>query len=289
MLKACEKALTYFDKASCPFCNDWNPQASGDNNSNRFRSHVSKHLQELSREALPLAIEGFEIKKEKGQTETESDDDEEINKEIMNDPGNALEAPDDHWFPLAKYIEEENHWTCLYPTDQMCSSFCSSKFPSDSPNGLTSGFLGHIRAMHPELHVTKSSLLRLCQTCADALGDTLDCQRCNQQELFRGTDSWVFSYIRYNPWLNPWLARGMSDYKDIALHLGKIAKNRALAGSSLETAGTNNESLGILGRPRNGESSSDRNERTSGVDVEDQKKSRPKPRASVTARGETDP
>lgn len=62
MVKACETAVTTFDETSCPFCNDWRPPESEDNHSSKLRSHLEKHLQELAREALPLAIDGLEIR-----------------------------------------------------------------------------------------------------------------------------------------------------------------------------------------------------------------------------------
>ncbi|KAF6825307.1 ankyrin repeat protein [Colletotrichum plurivorum] len=107
MLKACERAITHFDKTSCSFCNEWNPQVSGDNNSNGFRSHMARHLQELSRVALPLAIEGLEIKEQKIQTESEYNNDEEMPEDTLkNDSKDTPKVPDDNlnWFPLAKRV-----------------------------------------------------------------------------------------------------------------------------------------------------------------------------------------
>ena len=76
-LKACEKSMKDFNESPCPFCNDW-PSSSpttGTHSSTRFRSHVGKHLQELAREALPIAIEGLEIKDDQ-DTEEEGEENE---------------------------------------------------------------------------------------------------------------------------------------------------------------------------------------------------------------------
>ncbi|GKT62224.1 ankyrin repeat protein [Colletotrichum tofieldiae] len=72
MLKACEKAVTHFDKDSCLLCDKWSPLTETDGNSNSFRSHLAKHFQELACEAIPLAIEGLEIR------DVNSDDDPAI-------------------------------------------------------------------------------------------------------------------------------------------------------------------------------------------------------------------
>ncbi|KAK6224814.1 ankyrin repeat protein [Colletotrichum tabaci] len=61
MLKACEKPVTHFDKNACPLCDSWNPSSIINGNSDKFRSHLAKHFQELACEAIPLAIEGLVV------------------------------------------------------------------------------------------------------------------------------------------------------------------------------------------------------------------------------------
>ncbi|KAK1596935.1 uncharacterized protein LY79DRAFT_600893 [Colletotrichum navitas] len=78
MLKACEKPLNHFDTESCLLCDNWRPSSETGGNSNNFRSHLAKHYQDLACEALPLAIEGLEIKAADviDDDSTPSDDDE---------------------------------------------------------------------------------------------------------------------------------------------------------------------------------------------------------------------
>lgn len=68
MVKACETALTTFQETACPFCDEWKPPAAEDSHPGKFKSHLEKHLQELAREALPLAIEGLEIRDSESET-----------------------------------------------------------------------------------------------------------------------------------------------------------------------------------------------------------------------------
>ncbi|KAF7555003.1 hypothetical protein G7Z17_g2495 [Cylindrodendrum hubeiense] len=77
LLKVCEKALTTFDKTVCPLCDDWNPLLTDKNNSDRFRSHLGNHLQELAREALPLAIDGLEIRNPESNIDCVTDEEDE--------------------------------------------------------------------------------------------------------------------------------------------------------------------------------------------------------------------
>ncbi|KAF6809351.1 ankyrin repeat protein [Colletotrichum musicola] len=243
---------------------------------------MTRHLQELSRVALPLAIEGLEIKEQKNQTESEHNNDEEMPEgTLKNDPKDTPKVPDDNlnWFPLAKYVEEKHHWACLYPTDHKCSSTCWSTFPSASSSVPASNLKEHVRAMHPELLLTETSLFRLCRKCASALQSTPYCQHCRN----RAADSWVFAYLQYKPWL----ALGMSDYKVIALYSRrKLAKIWTSKSPSLE-AGMNDKENDIPSRPWMRQSSSDRNRRVSNVD--DQRIYRRKPPEPLTERGHRKP
>ncbi|KAK1655853.1 hypothetical protein BDP81DRAFT_10968 [Colletotrichum phormii] len=80
MVKTLEKPLSNFVEGSCLLCDDWSPLGRLENNSNKFRSHLAKHFQVLACEAIPLTIEGLEIKDtidEGDATLSEHDDDSE--------------------------------------------------------------------------------------------------------------------------------------------------------------------------------------------------------------------
>ncbi|KAH9235899.1 hypothetical protein K456DRAFT_51233 [Colletotrichum gloeosporioides 23] len=59
---ACERPKTEFDCHSCPFCDSWDPVVTQPDRSKAFFRHLARHLQQIALEALPLYIEGLEVK-----------------------------------------------------------------------------------------------------------------------------------------------------------------------------------------------------------------------------------
>ncbi|EFQ26818.1 uncharacterized protein GLRG_02638 [Colletotrichum graminicola M1.001] len=92
MLKACEKPLNHFDTDSCPLCDNWLPSSETGGNSNKFRSHLAKHYQDLACEAIPLAIEGLEIKAadDTDDDSAPSDDDDHSTTEPQGQPSSSV-------------------------------------------------------------------------------------------------------------------------------------------------------------------------------------------------------
>lgn len=56
--------MTKFDASACPLCSEWEPPLDEKINAREFRRHLSRHLQQISLDALPLYIEGLEIAEE---------------------------------------------------------------------------------------------------------------------------------------------------------------------------------------------------------------------------------
>lgn len=53
--------MTTFGASACPLCSDWVPPLEEAINTREFRRHLSRHLQQISLEALPLYIEGLAV------------------------------------------------------------------------------------------------------------------------------------------------------------------------------------------------------------------------------------
>ncbi|KAK2003846.1 hypothetical protein LX36DRAFT_565467 [Colletotrichum falcatum] len=118
MLKACEKPLNRFDTESCLLCDNWRPSSETEGNSNKFRSHLAKHYQDLACEAIPLAIEGLEIK----AADDDDDDDDEANDDSApsdddSAPGHdersktGVDANAAHTVVIGKYIPKDKVWS----------------------------------------------------------------------------------------------------------------------------------------------------------------------------------
>jgi hypothetical protein len=60
-----------FGPDSCPFCADWESPSTKEN-AKSFNRHLARHLQQLALEALPLAIDGLEIRDASGLSDDES-------------------------------------------------------------------------------------------------------------------------------------------------------------------------------------------------------------------------
>lgn len=58
--------MTRFEDVACPMCDEWPPRPRGTTHAqDRFRSHMGKHFQDLARGAIPLAIDGLEVRDDK--------------------------------------------------------------------------------------------------------------------------------------------------------------------------------------------------------------------------------
>ncbi|KDN72354.1 hypothetical protein CSUB01_00037 [Colletotrichum sublineola] len=106
MLKACEKPLNHFDTDSCLLCDDWSPSSETDGNSNKFRSHLAKHYQDLACEAIPLAIEGLEINAADNSDDNSAPSDGDEHSTMSEDRNRA------HTVLVGRYIAEGKVWRC---------------------------------------------------------------------------------------------------------------------------------------------------------------------------------
>ena len=61
LAQAGEQAWTTFSEATCLFCDQWNEISADARNRHTFSSHLGKHLRELAREAIPLAMDGLDV------------------------------------------------------------------------------------------------------------------------------------------------------------------------------------------------------------------------------------
>lgn len=79
MVKAGEQTVIRFDDITCLICDKWHPQKGGDAkaSSRKFQSHMEKHMQEIAREALPLAIDGLDIRDAQSSGDDDDNDEEE--------------------------------------------------------------------------------------------------------------------------------------------------------------------------------------------------------------------
>ena len=71
ILETCERPIKSFGSESCPLCTDWEPPSTKENVKS-FSRHLARHLQQLALEALPLAIDGLEIRDASGLSDAES-------------------------------------------------------------------------------------------------------------------------------------------------------------------------------------------------------------------------
>ncbi|CAG7566372.1 unnamed protein product [Fusarium equiseti] len=71
ILETCERPIKSFGSNSCPLCTDWEPPSMKEN-AKSFSRHLARHLQQLALEALPLAIDGLEVRDASGLSDEES-------------------------------------------------------------------------------------------------------------------------------------------------------------------------------------------------------------------------
>lgn len=82
ILQACERAITTYSPSDCLLCLDWEPRTRVGSNAKDFYRHLARHLQQVSLEALPLHIEGLEIRDaESSESDPSSDTEPEEEEE----------------------------------------------------------------------------------------------------------------------------------------------------------------------------------------------------------------
>ena len=74
VLKGCERPITVFDSSACVFCAEWNPLPAEGSNAKQFFQHLARHQQQIALEALPLYIEGLEVREEKSSEASDGSD-----------------------------------------------------------------------------------------------------------------------------------------------------------------------------------------------------------------------
>ncbi|KAM0425998.1 hypothetical protein ACHAPT_008627 [Fusarium lateritium] len=62
ILEACQCPPKRIDSSGCLLCDDWDPPAADSKNVKEFCRHLARHQQMLALEALPISIEGLELK-----------------------------------------------------------------------------------------------------------------------------------------------------------------------------------------------------------------------------------
>jgi hypothetical protein len=64
ILESAEEGVRYFNDSECPLCDEWDcgPSPEETGNWREFRRHLGRHMQQLAIEAIPLSIEGLEIR-----------------------------------------------------------------------------------------------------------------------------------------------------------------------------------------------------------------------------------
>ncbi|KAF5716303.1 hypothetical protein FMUND_6421 [Fusarium mundagurra] len=100
ILETCERPIKSFASHSCPLCADWEPTSTKEN-AKSFSRHLARHLQQLALEALPLAIDGLEIRDASGLSDAESSlsygsgDGEAIRNQPDDGPSTMVQGEDD--------------------------------------------------------------------------------------------------------------------------------------------------------------------------------------------------
>ncbi|KAM5349250.1 hypothetical protein ACJ41O_005757 [Fusarium nematophilum] len=115
LLKACEQPVIKFDSSACPLCTEWNPPSTDKSNAKEFFRHLAKHQQQISLEALPLYLEGLEIRdpeisdasdqssRDSEEEEEEEQEDVAASKRLFRVPLQELYARDGLAVPMLVY------------------------------------------------------------------------------------------------------------------------------------------------------------------------------------------
>ncbi|KAK2045201.1 hypothetical protein LZ31DRAFT_553491 [Colletotrichum somersetense] len=175
MLRACEMPLSHFDTDSCLLCDDWRPSSETEGNSNRFRSHLAKHYQDLACEAIPLAIEGLEIK-----AAEDADDDSTSSDDYENKAGGDMNGT--HPVLIGRYIAEAKVWRCVrreVGRDRRCSATYT----------LSTQLFAHFQEKHQQYD---HALVPF--TACGACGLIRSKDRCGCGDAVSDCDEWAIAY-----------------------------------------------------------------------------------------------
>lgn len=107
MIQVGEQPLTHFGEGACLLCNKWDPKGIDAHNGKRFRSHVGKHLQELAREAIPLSIDGLEVRDSRSDGGSVSEDSQEARSSIPPDANSMRPEEETTAFKEATVAEKQ--------------------------------------------------------------------------------------------------------------------------------------------------------------------------------------
>ncbi|KAJ4013726.1 hypothetical protein NW766_005965 [Fusarium irregulare] len=97
IIETCERPVRSFVSDSCPLCADWEPPSTKEN-AKSFSRHLARHLQQLALEALPLAIDGLEIRDASGLSDDESSlsrgsgNEEDVRNQPTNQPSILIQG-----------------------------------------------------------------------------------------------------------------------------------------------------------------------------------------------------
>lgn len=128
MIQVGEQAVTRFDEGACLLCNDWKPHRADAHNKDRFQSHIEKHLQELARDAIPLAIEGLVVR------DTQSDEEIESEESQEGDQASLLPTPDpDNANPRAEIDAFANEHEATRGTEEQAGTETQAPDQQEDP------------------------------------------------------------------------------------------------------------------------------------------------------------
>ncbi|TQN64416.1 hypothetical protein CSHISOI_11007, partial [Colletotrichum shisoi] len=156
----------------------WNPSSIANGNSDKFRSHLAKHFQELACEAIPLAIEGLAVQDD---SDTDPDPTTSDGDDHGTEDGEMTYA---NWVPIGKHLKMEGLWKCVHLESR--GLVCPNTYSSSSL--LNS----HFREQH-ELTAGPELQLNLCRGCRQFIpGEYCNCAGA----ATRGYERWCFAKQR---------------------------------------------------------------------------------------------
>ncbi|KAK1986723.1 hypothetical protein LZ30DRAFT_253565 [Colletotrichum cereale] len=175
MLKACEKPLNHFDTDSCLLCDNWSPSSETEGNSNKFRSHLAKHYQDLACEAIPLDIEGLEIK-----AADDVDDDSALSEddEHRTTGGDINSA---HTVLVGKAIGKNKVWRCVQ-REVDGGRLCPATYP------LCAQLFSHFQEEHQQSD-HDMVLYTICARCGRIRSE----DRCGCGDAVSDYDEWAIA------------------------------------------------------------------------------------------------
>ncbi|WDK17628.1 hypothetical protein CGRA01v4_08911 [Colletotrichum graminicola] len=176
MLKACEKPLNHFDTDSCPLCDNWLPSSETGGNSNKFRSHLAKHYQDLACEAIPLAIEGLEIKAADDTDDDSAPSDDDDHSTTGDDVNGAQTKL------VGRYITEDKMWRCVQRE-------VGGDRPCPATYHVRNHLFKHFHEDHQQLDLDLL-LYTVCGSCGRIRGE----DRCGCGDAIGNDGEWAIAY-----------------------------------------------------------------------------------------------